>query len=216
MKNLSKTTSQSGNEDIIKKMAFEAVRPWSRRFASLGLCQRRIRLSQVAGFILLPWLVSSCTVYQHKSININMAKKKKSMVTYYTKYNRFQTTTPGEKNSLPSMTEPGEGLSIKDMIRMYANGEIPQMAVEAFHGIDVDIDMYSGRYPEDITELEALRESVESSTNERTSVAKDGATKRGSVAEESKSGVLRNEEKKTSEASKVGEEPQRPPQPSVL
>ena len=64
-----------------------------------------------------------------------MSRKAKK---FDTKWNN--TPTRGEINTEPDQTIQGEAATIKDMIRILATGEIPQMAMDAFDGYDVDID----------------------------------------------------------------------------
>lgn len=123
-----------------------------------------------------------------------MTKQKKT-ITFYNKYNRHEYNSAGWTSDQPSQTSQGEALSMAEIIRKFTRGEIPPLAEAAFHGRNIDINAHSGsRPPEDYTEVEQELKALTAAQNDRSSARQSRATKRGSVAEESKSGAQPNEE----------------------
>ena len=144
--------------------------------------------------LLVVSLFLGCTVQKTYNININIMTKKKSQLRYVSKWNTLKTR--GEKNTLPSLTSQGEGVSMAEMIRRYTRGEIPPLAKHAFHGVDVDINKFGSKQPDDLTEMQEAAEAA--AYIDRTSVAKAKATKRKSEADEPKSESRGIEENKSS------------------
>ena len=137
-----------------------------------------------------------------------MAKRKPQLVPFVNKYSIKQHNDyHAETFKLPSLAVPGESISITEMIRRHVAGEIPPLAMSAFHGYDVDMDEHIGKPMQDLTELDEL-----GINNDRSSVGESVAPQSGSVAEAPQSGAQAIEET-TSEASTGKGEQSSPPPP---
>ena len=83
-----------------------------------------------------------------------MPRAKKPAKQFVCKYDLTGKDFSGETFTMPSLAVPDQSYTIKEMIQMSVRGEIPPLAMSAFHGIDVDLDAFDGRPHNDLTELD--------------------------------------------------------------
>ena len=157
-----------------------------------GRLRRNSRTPVTALVFLFSTITLSCTIQKTVTISI-MTKKKTQTIQFYNKYNRHEYTSPGTKTGEESLTQPGEGITIAEMLRMSARGEIPPMAMSAFHGYNVDIDEVDGTLPQDltdienkVTELNQLKEKAKAEKAVRENQVKDEAKKSPNEVAETK------------------------------